>query len=200
MVVRTLGFLIVRRVLSLVGLGPAPDSKDVEIAVLRHKLLVLRRQVTRPRYRPRTGSCSRRWRSSCRGNAGRRSWSRPRAPLPPRAGAPPLDLPACWPPRSARPGPAGRPACRPDGRGKPQVGVRADRRRMPQGGRYGVRDIGAHDPADPPARPRHIRSALQHGQAAPGREPSGAAPGGRCRPGSHPFGAATSNESMSSVA
>jgi hypothetical protein len=29
-VVRTLTFLIVRRVLELVGLGPAPDVKDVE--------------------------------------------------------------------------------------------------------------------------------------------------------------------------
>jgi hypothetical protein len=36
MVVRTLVFVIVRRVLGLVGLGPAPDAKDVEIAVLRH--------------------------------------------------------------------------------------------------------------------------------------------------------------------
>jgi putative transposase len=51
-VVRTLGFLVVRRVLGLVGLGPAPDAKDVEIAVLRHQLVVLRRQVARPRYTP----------------------------------------------------------------------------------------------------------------------------------------------------
>ena len=35
MVVRTLAFVIVRRVLGLVGLGSAPDAKDVEIAVLR---------------------------------------------------------------------------------------------------------------------------------------------------------------------
>jgi putative transposase len=52
MVVRTLAFVIVRRVLGLVGLGSNPDAKDVEIAVLRHQLMVLRRQVARPRYVP----------------------------------------------------------------------------------------------------------------------------------------------------
>ncbi len=52
MVVRALAFVIVRRVLSLVGLGPAPDAKDIEIAVLRHQLMVVRRQVARPRYTP----------------------------------------------------------------------------------------------------------------------------------------------------
>src|SRR3712207_3000202 len=40
------GFLVVRRVVGLVGLGSAPDAKDVKIAVLRHQLMVLRR------YRP----------------------------------------------------------------------------------------------------------------------------------------------------
>jgi hypothetical protein len=36
--------------LDLVRLGSAPDAKDIEIAVLRHRLMVLRRQVARPRY------------------------------------------------------------------------------------------------------------------------------------------------------
>src|ERR1700704_5512264 len=45
-------FLLVRRVLGLVRLGPKPDDKDVEIAVLRHQLAVLHRQVARPRYAP----------------------------------------------------------------------------------------------------------------------------------------------------
>ena len=52
MVVRTLAFLVLRQVLGRVGLGPSPDAKDVEIAVLRHQLLVLRRQAARPRYTP----------------------------------------------------------------------------------------------------------------------------------------------------
>jgi hypothetical protein len=47
MVVGTLAFMFVRRLLGLVGLGPAPDAKDIEIAVLRHQLMVLRRQVAR---------------------------------------------------------------------------------------------------------------------------------------------------------
>jgi hypothetical protein len=52
MVARTLAFVILRRFLGLLGLGPAPDAKDVEIAVLRHQLMVVRRQVARPRYTP----------------------------------------------------------------------------------------------------------------------------------------------------
>ena len=48
----TLVFLFVRRVLGLVRLGPKSDDKDVEIAVLRHQLAVLHRQVVRPRYAP----------------------------------------------------------------------------------------------------------------------------------------------------
>jgi putative transposase len=45
-------FIVLRRVLGLLGVGPAPDAKDVEIAVLRHQLAVLRRQVRCPRYDP----------------------------------------------------------------------------------------------------------------------------------------------------
>jgi hypothetical protein len=50
MLMRTVAFLVVRRVLALVGLGPRTDAKDVEIAVLRHQLMVMQRQVVRPRY------------------------------------------------------------------------------------------------------------------------------------------------------
>jgi putative transposase len=51
-VVRTLAFLVLRRILGVVGCAQAPDAKDVEIAVLRHELTVLRRQVSRPRFTP----------------------------------------------------------------------------------------------------------------------------------------------------
>ena len=45
-------FLLVRKLLGLVGIGPSPDEKDVEIAVLRHQLAVLKRQVARSRFSP----------------------------------------------------------------------------------------------------------------------------------------------------
>jgi putative transposase len=51
-VVRTLAFLVLRRFLGVVDCGQTPDAKDVEIAVLRHQLAVVRRQVARPRYTP----------------------------------------------------------------------------------------------------------------------------------------------------
>jgi hypothetical protein len=38
--VRPLTFLLVRRLLDLLRLGPTPDEKDVEIVVLRHQLAV----------------------------------------------------------------------------------------------------------------------------------------------------------------
>ena len=51
-VAKTLGFLLVRRLLGLIGMGSRLDADAVEIAVFRHGVAVLRCQIARPRYTP----------------------------------------------------------------------------------------------------------------------------------------------------
>ena len=73
--VSQISFLIVRRLLDLVRLGPTPDEKDIEIAVLRHQLAVLDARWRGLGTRRRTGCCWPRWPGSSAGSAGRRSSS-----------------------------------------------------------------------------------------------------------------------------
>jgi putative transposase len=51
-VVQAVALMIVRRFLGVLRCGPSPGADAVEIAVLRHQLAVLHRQVPRPRYTP----------------------------------------------------------------------------------------------------------------------------------------------------
>ena len=61
----TVALLLVRRMLGVLGCGPRPDADAVEIAVLRHQLAVLHRQVPRPRFipprAPRANAYAERW-------------------------------------------------------------------------------------------------------------------------------------------
>ena len=47
---RSLALVVLRQVLTLIGLSQSAEAKRREIAVLRHQLLVLRRQVARPHH------------------------------------------------------------------------------------------------------------------------------------------------------
>jgi hypothetical protein len=92
-VVRTLGFLIVRWGLGFVGLGPAPDDKDVEIAVPRYQLLVLPRQAARPATRQPMAQALLRYPIWAHGGPGGpaafgRPWRCLAAKTPPRANSP----------------------------------------------------------------------------------------------------------------
>jgi hypothetical protein len=72
--VRTLGFVLVRRVLAALGLGPAPDVGDVEIAVLGHHYRCLPEEVTRPRSTPTDRTVLAWWMKLLPRIGGGRSW------------------------------------------------------------------------------------------------------------------------------
>ena len=64
----TIVFLVVRHVLRLVGLGPKPDDKDVEITVLRHQLALLHRRLPAPATLQLTAWSWRPWPGCCLGS------------------------------------------------------------------------------------------------------------------------------------
>src|SRR3954466_7278155 len=139
MVAGTLAFVIVRRVLGLVGLGPTPDAKDVEIAVLRHQLMVVRRQMAPAAVRAArsAGVGDVRAVVAPRSVAGVRGDAIDAAALAPGGGRPAVDGSAHRPSpaRSARRGGrTGAAACK----GELPLGVSADRRGVPQARRAGV--------------------------------------------------------------
>src|SRR5829696_6287230 len=171
-VVGSVGFVLLRRALVLLGIGPRPEAKDVEIAVLRHQLTVLRRQVARPRYTPSDRLVlavlarllpRERWSAFLVTPATLLRWHRdlvrrrciyPHRPGR-RRGLDPLDHPV-----GAAPGP-----------GEPTVGLPADRRRIRQTRPRRVRDLDPEHPAPSPARtgPASERTQLDAVPARPRR-------------------------------
>src|SRR3954447_415923 len=160
---RTLGLVVLRRILSTIGGGRILDAKQVEIAVLRYQLAVVRRQVARPRFTPGdrmvlaglarllprdrwkvllvTASTLLRWHRALI----RRRWTYP------DHGS------------TARVGSGGGRAGAADGPGQRPLGLPQHRRGVPQARRDGVRDVGAHDPAPAMASARHHAAAVPPG-------------------------------------
>jgi hypothetical protein len=140
-VARTLAFAIVWRVLGLAGMDPTPDAMNIEIAVLRHQLMVVRRQVARPRYT----ATDRIVLAVLARLLTRERWSavlvtRRRSAMASGVGGLSLDVSA----RGARPARRG-PAGGADGAGESAVGIPADRGGVRQARHPSVGDVGAAD-------------------------------------------------------
>jgi hypothetical protein len=119
---RQITFLLVRGLLGLLRLGPTPDEKDVEIAVLRRQLAVLRRQVA-PLLAGGQGAVRHARPSAQPGAVGELPGDAgDAAALAPRARGSVLDLPKTWRARGQFPGRRGRRPRTPLGTGEPGWG------------------------------------------------------------------------------
>jgi hypothetical protein len=159
MVIGSLALVVVRRVLRQVGLGPAPDA--IEIAALRHQLMVVRRQVTRARYTPQDrmvlAKVARlpprgRWAAFLDTPSTLLRWHRESA-------GPALDV-SGHRTRRMRSGSGDRRSGGADGKGESAVGIRADRGRVPQADHPGFGGLGSADPCAGSGSVRTCRSGV----------------------------------------
>ncbi len=148
-----LAYLLLVRLIAPLVKGRTIRQVELEKAVLRHQLQVLRRTVRRPELRDR----DRAFLAAASKAPSRDRWASfmvtPQTLLrmAPRARAAKVDPPSSWV-RETRSGSGGRRAHCPPGPGEPQMGVHPDPGRAPQA-RY--RCGGEHRPEDPsPPRPR----------------------------------------------
>jgi hypothetical protein len=165
----TLRFFVVRRVLSVPRHGPKPDDKDVEIAVLRHRLAIVQRQVPRLRYKDTIVSCCRCWPSSCLGPGGVFS-STLRRPCCAGVATSSVGVGRSLSGCSAPGLPTRRTSwcCASPGKtaGKTVVGITCDRRGVRQGRGEGLGVIGSRHLGPPPPRTGAARRAERPGSGS----------------------------------
>jgi hypothetical protein len=142
-----LAYLLLVRLIARLGKGRTVRQLELQNAVLRHQLQVLRPTVRRPELRDR----DRAFIAAASRALSRDRWASftvtPQTlfSMAPRAGAAKVDRPSSWV-RETRSGSRGHGAHRPPEPGEPEIGVHPDPGRAPQAG-YPCRS--EHCPEDP---------------------------------------------------